>query len=482
MALPTKTISIKDPAWLNNMMSSLAGSTSQNSDLDLPTSFNVVLLVGLVSGLGTLFFSLLIAILWFTANGRRRIRLGLGDPGEFDDEQAFLEREEQALETMDDVSKQDYFMAKAFIAANPPNSVVSDISLSQFLTIQEKGVSAWEFEVDFPNANCFVEGRTEIEFFDSTCCSQTNLPVPRQNDVYYWEAKMYDKPETTLVSVGISTKPYPTFRLPGHHRYSVAYDSFGVRRINQPFYAPPGYGPPFQQGDVVGVGYRPRTGTVFFTRNGKKLDDLVHGYKLNFFPTVGANGPCKVSVNFGQAGFVFIEANVKKWGLAPANGSLAPPPPYGAEQDFLLLASGSSSQQQHPAQNNPFGFYHNQASSSFQHQKNLHFSTPTQSPPPFDHPHTEEAPVSTSEVTNNENSNAGLNTLGSSNTDTNTPNSSNGEAIHNSVPDTNHTHSAPNTSPPSYTSDIESIDNDQETQHDSENDREVDREDDNEDD
>ena len=39
-------------------------------------------------------------------------------------------------------------------------------------------------------------------------------------------------------------------------------------------------------------------------------------------------------------GFVFIEANVKKWGLAPQTGSLAPPPPYGSEQGSILLDSG----------------------------------------------------------------------------------------------------------------------------------------------
>lgn len=55
---------------------------------------------------------------------------------------------------------------------------------------------------------------------------------------------------------------------------------------------------------------------------------------------MGANGPCVVHVNFGQAGFVFIEANVKKWGLAPMTGSLAPPPPYGSEQGSILLESG----------------------------------------------------------------------------------------------------------------------------------------------
>ena len=45
-------------------------------------------------------------------------------------------------------------------------------------------------------------------------------------------------------------------------------------------------------------------------------------------------------VNFGQSGFVFIEANVKKWGLAPMTGSLAPPPPYGSEQGSILLEAG----------------------------------------------------------------------------------------------------------------------------------------------
>jgi hypothetical protein len=101
------------------------------------------------------------------------------------------------------------------VQANPPESVQTDISLSQFLAIQEKGVSAWEFEPELEIANCFVEGRTEIEFFDSECSVQSNLPIPKQNEVYYWEAKVYDKPETTSIAIGVTTKPYPLFRLPG---------------------------------------------------------------------------------------------------------------------------------------------------------------------------------------------------------------------------------------------------------------------------
>ncbi|OHE97403.1 ssh-4 [Colletotrichum orchidophilum] len=319
-----------------------------------PSSALNGVVIGLLSSFGSaVLIALIFLVIYFfryTASGRIFLDR-IGRPGEYDDEQAFAREEAEALESMDDMQRTEYLRAKAFIQANPPESVQTDISLSQYLAIQEKGVSAWEFEPELEIANCFVEGRTEIEFFDSECTVMSNLPVPKQNEVYYWEAKIYDKPENTLLSIGMATKPYPLFRLP-------AYLSAGHRRCNQPFAATP-YGPHFVQGDVIGVGYRPRTGTIFFTRNGKKLEDAVHGVKSqNFFPAIGANGPCIVHVNFGQAGFVFIEANVKKWGLAPMTGSLAPPPPYGSEQGDILLeagrkdgyTSGAGGQQRGPSQ------------------------------------------------------------------------------------------------------------------------------------
>ncbi|KAI9808148.1 MAG: Rsp5p-dependent ubiquitination, sorting of cargo proteins at the multivesicular body [Sarcosagium campestre] len=301
------------------------------------------ILIGILSAFGSAAIVIILFALFFffryTSHGRILLDR-IGRPGEYDDEQAFAREEAQFLEHMDDSQRSEYLRAKAFVQANPPESMQTDISLSQFLAIQEKGVSAWEFEPELEIANCFVEGRTEIEFFDSECSVQSNLPIPKQNEVYYWEAKIYDKPETSLISVGMTTKPYPLFRLPGWHKHSVAYTSIGHRRLNQPF-SSTSYAPPYVQGDVVGVGYKPRTGSVFFTRNGKKLDDVAHGLKSqNLFPTVGANGPCTVHVNFGQMGFVFIEANVKKWGLAPMTGSLAPPPPYGSEQGSILLEGG----------------------------------------------------------------------------------------------------------------------------------------------
>lgn len=226
----------------------------------------------------------------------------------------------------------------------PPNSLPTDITLSQFLSIQEKGVSAWSFEPDYETLNSLlVHARTEITFLPdpaSSSCVQSNLPLPKLNEVYYWEVKLFDLPPNTNVAVGLATKPYPPFRLPGHSRYSVAYHSNGDKSFNYPFTAT-SFGSSLMEGDILGIGYRPRTGTVFFTRNGRKLDDAYVGLnRWNLFPTIGADGPCSVHVNLGQGGFVFVEANVKKWGLAPSVGTLAPPPAYGSERGSILLDVG----------------------------------------------------------------------------------------------------------------------------------------------
>ncbi|KAG0260015.1 Rsp5p-dependent ubiquitination, sorting of cargo proteins at the multivesicular body [Mortierella polycephala] len=132
-------------------------------------------------------------------------------------------------------------------------------------------------------------------------------------------------------------------RLPGWNRHSVGYFSnTGMKSCDSPWNSN-FYGPPYYEGDVVGCGYRPRNGTIFFTRNGKRIEDAYTGFgRTNLFPTVGATGPCVLHVNFGQSGFVFVEANVKKWGLAPASGSLVPPPAYGSELGSILLEASVS--------------------------------------------------------------------------------------------------------------------------------------------
>ncbi len=256
-----------------------------------------------------------------------------------------VERKVRSLNSICTSTAHPVIVVKVFQTQYPPNSMPTDITLSQFLSIQEKGVSAWSFEPDYESLpNTLVHARTELTFLpDPSTASavQSNLPLPKLNEVYYWEVKMFDLPPATNVSIGLATKPYPTFRLPGHARYSIAYHSSGDKSWNWPFTSQT-YGPPLKEGDVLGVGYRPRTGAVFFTRNGRKMEDAFVGMnRWNLFPTVGADGPCSVHVNLGQAGFVHIEANVKKWGLAPSVGTLAPPPAYGSERGSILLEAGA---------------------------------------------------------------------------------------------------------------------------------------------
>ncbi|CAH2355186.1 protein Ear1p [[Candida] railenensis] len=286
--------------------------------------------------------SLLLLILLAYYVIKRRIRLSEDELMREEENQAYLElnSEEQEL----------YFQSKEYLQDNP--SVNGELTLSQNLLIQEKGVRAWEFVKDpmLTNNDLLILNKYELNFFKNfECSSQTNLPIPNKNDVYYFESKIYSLPnaDNTKISIGLGCKPYPWFRLPGRHVQSVSYDSDGYRRFNQPFKFP--FDNPFPkivQGDVIGIGLRTRSGTIFFTRNGKKISESkIGGHIKNFkipnggqiFPIIGANNLCSVHVNLGQMGFVFIEGNVKKWGFAPLEGTGPAPPIYNKFNTDILL-------------------------------------------------------------------------------------------------------------------------------------------------
>ena len=109
--------------------------------------------------------------------------------------------------------------------SHPPSSLASEITLSQFLTIQEKGVQAWSFEsdyIDVATTSVLVSNRTECTFLetDEPCAVLSNLPLPKfvnhvVAEVVYWEVKLFDLPENTHLSIGLATKPWPSFRMPG---------------------------------------------------------------------------------------------------------------------------------------------------------------------------------------------------------------------------------------------------------------------------
>ncbi|KAH7104610.1 SPRY-domain-containing protein [Auriculariales sp. MPI-PUGE-AT-0066] len=253
-----------------------------------------------------------------------------------DGEGGFDGVESRWLESVSEEVRRAYKRAKDWQIQYPPNSLPTDITLSQFLAIQEKGVSAWSFEPDY-------EANPNLTFLpdpSSYSTVQSNLPLPKLNEVYYWEVKMFDLPPSTTIAIGLATKPFPLFRLPGWNRHSVAYHSSGDKAYNYPFTAAT-YGSIAQGGRRAGRRVSPAHWYRFFHTQWSQDGGCVHWpHPLEPLPDHRCRRPLHSHVNLGQSGFVFIEANVKKWGLAPSVGTLAPPPAYGAERGSILLQSG----------------------------------------------------------------------------------------------------------------------------------------------
>lgn len=80
-----------------------------------PSSTGKGILIGVLSAFGSAAVAVVVLAVFFFFKYTRRGRIILdriGRPGEFDDEQAFLREEAEALETMDDLSRSEYLRAK----------------------------------------------------------------------------------------------------------------------------------------------------------------------------------------------------------------------------------------------------------------------------------------------------------------------------------------------------------------------------------
>lgn len=272
-----------------------------------------------------------------------------------------------------------YLKGEEYTKSNPPN--FHNIRGKSFtpedeVLIKDCGINAFEFEQehDILLARYIVADRTEIHFLNndtpySTATSVLNYCLPVKNRTYsdtvYFEVKVFEydtSNENGHFAIGLVTKPYPlSFRLPGYNNFSIAYESTGNLKINKPFPTPLQQHmgdnskfnaqvlPPLSQSDTVGFGYVISTGTVFITRNGKKLMDILKDCYVDLYPAVGCfSTNAKFQANLGQLGYVWIEANVRKYGFISTSDykkikgdrGLAALPQYGSinksEGDKLL--------------------------------------------------------------------------------------------------------------------------------------------------
>ncbi|GBB98989.1 hypothetical protein RclHR1_03390005 [Rhizophagus clarus] len=129
---------------------------------------------------------------------------------------------------------------------------------------------------------------------------------------YYYEITILSNPnnDKTIIAIGLATKNHSTNRLPGCDTHSVGFHSDEGRIFHNEKYTGSKYAEKWGEvNDVIGCGYVPKTGQVFFTMNGKNMGIAYTGLFYKWYPTIGSNGICGLKVNFGQKEFKYKEAN-----------------------------------------------------------------------------------------------------------------------------------------------------------------------------
>lgn len=320
-------------------------------------------------------------------------------PGKFDDDVELQELEKIELPKLSSFEVEIYQRAKEYQLVNPP--IVKEfgtyLSTTDRQFIKDRGIQSYCF---YPSINdnvdeegnflpsFIVQDKLDVTFkeFNKSASTLLNYPLPfNKKDAVYFEVKVFRLPENSnsIFSIGLVTCPYPYFRIPGMSRYSIAYESTGKLRINNPFQASTLL-PRLQEGDVVGFGYRYKLGTIFITHNGKKMMDVTHDVGIDLFVSLGClnasytrtytrdglledpdnveirealsegrdielpkniltvhdpyqgeqieSDEVELHVNLGQIGFVFIEANVKKYSFGSVLGEIGIPPSYNGDE------------------------------------------------------------------------------------------------------------------------------------------------------
>ncbi|GBB90293.1 hypothetical protein RclHR1_01720014 [Rhizophagus clarus] len=146
------------------------------------------------------------------------------------------------------------------------------------------------------------------------------------DDLHYFEMTITEKSDDlTKIAVGLTTNPYPYYRLPGYNKFSIGYHSDNGNKYHNSQFNSQEYGPKWGEiGDTIGCGYKPSSREVFFTKDGKYLG-VAHTYGGDdhlWYPTIGAEGSCKIDVNFGDSHTMFKYKQARSYGPGAQGGWL----------------------------------------------------------------------------------------------------------------------------------------------------------------
>lgn len=275
-----------------------------------------------------------------------------------DDERVSYEK--NVYESNDKTEIELYERLQGFEINNPP--VVKEFNTMNNMKLKQRvhfrGIQSYQFLSSFKESlgeddtfkpSFIVNDKLNILFtkHNSLSSSVMNLPIPKNNrECSYFETKIYFNRNSLatedIFAIGLVTIPYPYFVMPGYSNISLAYESNGDLMINK--YRNEGVLPKLSNGDVVGFGYRYKSGLLFITYNGKKVMDIPNKHAIELFVSCGKKGnqsDLGLEFNLGQYGYVFIEANVRKYAFdSNIEGTVGVPPSYQhKEKDKLIITS-----------------------------------------------------------------------------------------------------------------------------------------------
>lgn len=135
---------------------------------------------------------------------------------------------------------------------------------------------------------------------------RANHPI-KLSSFFFFEVYIEDA-QSAKISVGLASDDYPQMH-PGYYHLSLAYhsDRGSLFRDSEER----DWGPAFDDGDSVGCGFEPSTGSVFFTKNGELLGrpfDLDLRMREKMYPAIGLQTPgqaVRVELGTDPQSFVF---------------------------------------------------------------------------------------------------------------------------------------------------------------------------------
>jgi hypothetical protein len=140
------------------------------------------------------------------------------------------------------------------------------------------------------------------------CCQNDRAAI--QRGFFYFEVYIISSSTTysSFFSVGLATRPYPTFHHIGWNKNSVGYHSDDGTVFSGSYSGIDQLSAGFGTGSIIGVGYEPWSETVFFTHDGNRVKSR-YNVKGILYPAIACNSDWKISINVGDHPFFFKEAN-----------------------------------------------------------------------------------------------------------------------------------------------------------------------------